>query len=369
MRRTGILAVLVSGILVMAPTAQADVGIATAPPSPAPSLATGTNSVTGGVQVQLQSPLSVQTDSIAASVQAQDVMMNDMQTQYGSLSTSLASYYATQSNKAVGEYITGSITTLGSVSGMTAGATPDKLAKIAAQASSGSSMADVNNLIVGAGIGLDFTRFGDLNTAVAEMRRGSYSLDASVTNAAAVWGQQMLSLKATGVTVPQMPQMTTGLATDMPAEGLAFGMFTNRALNTLVNEFPDVFSAIQGHGLDSATSKAAWSKSVDTAAAANAPQMRSLLPSDCGSAFVDGLTGNASSGGCTPCSASGLYAYSQLVTAGPFNSQSDISLDGKGSPSVSQSLSADPASACASTGAVITDNAQQAASLVIGALK
>ena len=296
--------------------------------------------------------------------------MADMGSDYTSLSASMAKNFAASGTRGKEEYLVASKNLLSSL-GLSGGGSPMPQALNGVDVSS-MSVGELNQALVSSGAGVDFKGFSNLSSAITSMRQNSTSIDATVTAAGALWGAQMLSLKVPSLKTPEVPKVSSSYATRMPAEGLAFGMFMNRSINKMLSNFPDVFKEVTGTGVRGKKSKAAWKESVRAAARSSRSTFENVVPGACGKDFVSGLAGEAQTGGCTPCSVSGLYAHSQLVAAGPLAIPdfSGYSTRSSQSGTVSDALSSvGENSVCQSLGPEIQQTASEAAAKVVRSLK
>lgn len=295
--------------------------------------------------------------------------MRDMDSDYVSLSASMAKAFTSTSDSDKASYLAASrglMSSLG-IPG-TASSLPDSLESADL---SGMTLGDLNAAVVSSGAGVDFQGFSSLSSAITSMRANATSMDAAVTAAGTMWGEQMLSLRAPSLKTPDVPKVSSSFATRVPTEGLAFGMFMNRSINKMLSNFPDVFKEVTGTGVRDKKAKVAWRESVGAAARSSRNTLERVFPGDCGKDFVTGLSGDVAPGGCTPCSASGLYAYSQLVTAGPLAVPDFSGYPARGTqpPSVDSALSSvNDQSVCQTLGPEVQAAAGQAASRVVRSL-
>lgn len=318
----------------------------------------------------LASPLDQQWAQQEERTRLIEQAMEDMGTDYSSISATLAATYASGATEGKQSYVAATQGLLSQLGLPDAGVRTLDLPEESDLAAS--SVADLNELAVASGAGIDYSNFDDLGAAISEMRENSSSLDASVTAAGALWGEQMMSLRAPSLKTPSVPQVSSSYATDFPREGLVFGMFMNRSINKLISNFPKVFKEVTGTGIKSTKAKAAWNASVVAAARSSATDLKRMVPGECGEDFVAGLAGERREGGCTPCSASGVYAHSQLVTAGPFATPSSArpATTSSGQGSVDAALSrVDDESLCSAAAPAVAEAAGEAAARVVRSLR
>lgn len=253
-----------------------------------------------------ESETQVTTDSFTLAQQE----MQNMQLRYGSLSSSMASMYATRQQQAIGSYLAGGAGKFGSLAGLSAA----DVKAMSVQLPVNATAADLDAALASRGLTLSSKAYTDVATAMSEINAKAKSLDATVAQAGIAWAQQLVRLRAPELITPGVPQLDTSAAMSVPTEGLAFGMFMNRSLNAMIMSFPDVFADVSASGIGSKAAQDAWNKSMGTAMKASAPDFTKMLPSKCGGAFLDALGGKttASSGGCSPCVAAGRLANSQM---------------------------------------------------------
>lgn len=255
--------------------------------------------------------------------------MDEMALRYGSLSGAMADSYAQRQGTSIKSFLLGKPGTFANLAGVDAA----QVSALAGQLGTNATSADLDAAISANGLAFSSSAYRSIETATSEMRAKAGSYDAAVVQAGMQWAQALLTLHAPALTMPNAPQLDGSQVTGMPAEGLAFGMFTNRALNSFVRQYPDVFGQVNLTGIGSAEQQKAWNKSISTAMKAAKPDLTSMLPSKCGAAFLDGLAGKAgSSSGCSPCSAAGLLANGQLQLI--FDPQAGSTLQDPSNPAV-----------------------------------
>lgn len=242
-----------------------------------------------------------------AYTQTQTQMM-EMQLRYGSLSSAMVGHYAGNANQKLSSFLNGSAGTFGSFSG----ADPEEFKSMALSLGKNATLADLDSLFDQADLTLSSQAYQDVNTAALELDTKSDTFDALVVKAGATWAQSVMSLRAPQLVTPAVPQVKDDRSVQLPAEGLAFGMFVNRSLNALVRQWPNVMGNVISSGTGSAESQKSWRESMQLAMSASKPDFESMLPSDCGAAFIQGLSGNVTSNLCAPCVSAGRLASSQL---------------------------------------------------------
>lgn len=235
--------------------------------------------------------------------------MEQMALRYGSLSSAMADSFAQRQGTSLKSFLLGKPGTFANL----AGVDPARVSTLAGQLGANATAGDLDAAIAANGLSFTSAAFQSVDAAAAEIRAKAGSYDAAVVQAGMQWAQALLSLHAPALVAPSAPTLDGSQVTGLPAEGLAFGMFTNRALNSFVRQYPDVFGQVNLTGIGTAEQLKAWNKSIGTAMKAAKPDLTSMLPSKCGAAFLDGLAGKAgSASGCSPCSAAGLLANGQL---------------------------------------------------------
>ena len=236
------------------------------------------------------------------------MQMMEMQLRYGSLSSAMVGHYAGGANQKLSSFLSGSAGTFGSFSG----ANPEDFKSMALSLGKNATLEDLDALFERADLTLSSQAYQDVNTAALELDAKGDTFDSLVVKAGATWAQSVMSLRAPQLMTPAVPQVKDDRSVQLPAEGLAFGMFVNRSLNALVRQWPNVMGNVVASGVGSAESQKAWQQSMQVAMNASKPDFESMLPSDCGAAFIQGLSGNVTSNLCAPCVSAGRLASSQL---------------------------------------------------------
>jgi len=241
-----------------------------------------------------------------------DAQMSDLKASYSSMTSAMAAYYAVNRGQAFGAYLIDNPNAVSRLSGAMSGT---GLNNLLAQASTLRDPAQLDALLIQNGVGLDVNSWNSLGNAASDLQAKSRSLDAAVVNAGMTWASALTMLTVPSVKNPGFPAVDTTLATAMPTEGLAFGLFLNRSLATLIGNFPDVFAQVRATGVASPNANSKWREAMQAAGGASYTQLRNVVgTSSCGTAFVDGLTGTRTDG-CSPCSVAGMYGNAQLQLA------------------------------------------------------
>lgn len=234
--------------------------------------------------------------------------MDDMTLRYGSLSGAMLQSYAVRQGSSLKSFLIAKPGTLANLSGANAASVDALVAQLGPNATS----ADLDAVLSSNGLAFGSSAYQSVSAAALAVKAQAGSYDAAVVQAGMTWANALVSLHAPALVTPSSPQLDASQVTGMPAEGLAFGMFTNRALNAFIRSYPDVFSQVAASGVGTPAQMKDWNKSMSAAMAASKPDLNNMLGSSCAGAFLDGLTGKASSGPCSPCSAAGLLANGQL---------------------------------------------------------
>jgi hypothetical protein len=245
---------------------------------------------------------TVTVDSVALEQQ-----MVAFEGRYASMTAAMATYYAANRGVALGAYLADNPATLNNFAGG-----GDTLTNLLSKAGQVKSAEELNRLLASSGVGLDVTRWTSLTAAQTDLQAKAGSIDAAVVNAGMSWAAALTQLAVPAVQAPGIPAMNTALATSMPTEGLAMGLFLNQSLANLIGNFPDVFAQVNASGVASPTAAAAWRSAMNAAAGSSATDLTRIVGSSaCGAAFVDGLTGK-SANGCSPCAVAGMYGNAQM---------------------------------------------------------
>ena len=234
--------------------------------------------------------------------------MMEMQLRYGSLSSAMVGYYAGGANQKLSSFLNGSPGTFGNFTGLS----QEEFSNMAMSLGKNATVADLDSLLQQSDLTLSSQAYQDVNAAANELDAKSKTFDALVVKAGANWAQSVMSLRAPQLVTPSVPQVKDDRSVQLPAEGLAFGMFVNRSLNALVRQWPNVMGDVVASGVGSVEAQKAWKQSMQAAMTASKPDFESMLPSDCGAAFIQGLSGNVTSNACSPCVSAGRLASSQL---------------------------------------------------------
>jgi hypothetical protein len=243
---------------------------------------------------------------------AYDAQMAGLKTSYGSMTSAMTAYYAANRGQAFGAYLADNPNAISRLSGASAGG---NLTSLLSQAATMGSPGELDALLIQNGVGLDVSSWSSLGNAAADLQAKSQSIDAAVVNAGMSWAAALNMLTVPSVKNPGIPALDTTLATSMPSEGLAFGLFLNRSLATLIGNFPDVFAQVRATGVASPQANSAWRAAMENAGGASYTQLRNVVgTSACGTAFVNGLTGT-NSNGCSPCAVAGMYGNAQIQLA------------------------------------------------------
>jgi hypothetical protein len=257
--------------------------------------------------------------------------MNEMSLRYGSLSGAMTESFAAKQGQSLKSFLLAKPGTLANLSGVRS----EDVTLLVGQLGANATAADLDAAMQSNGLAFSSLAYRSVDDAVKQIQATSGSYDAAVVQAGMQWAQALTKLHAPQLVTPSAPRLDGSQVTGMPAEGLAFGMFTNRALNSFVRQFPDVFGQVNSNGIGSAADQIAWNKAISTAMDAAKPDLTSMLPSKCGAAFLDGLAGKSSSTGCGSCSAAGLLANGQLQLI--FDPSSGSTLQNPSNPAVTPS--------------------------------
>jgi hypothetical protein len=241
-----------------------------------------------------------------------DQQMDGLKESYSSMAAAMTAYYAANRGQAFGAFLVDNPNALSRLSGSNKAG---DLNKLLSEAATVRNPADLDALLVRNGVGLDVNSWNSLGGAAADLQAKSRSIDATVVNAGMNWAAALGSMVVPTVKSPGIPALDTTLATSMPQEGLAFGLFLNRSLATLIGNFPDVFAQVRATGVASPDANSRWRAAMESAGGATYEQLRNVVgTSTCGTAFVNGLTGSAGEG-CPPCTIAGMYGNAQLQLA------------------------------------------------------
>lgn len=231
---------------------------------------------------------------------------------YTSLAAAMTEYYAISKGNTLGQFISQNPETASSLLG------------ISVESLEGLPSDDLNSLNQGLnskGMTLDTGSYSDLELAKQDISAKGSSLDALIVATGAGYAEQLASLRAPSLNSPTAPGVNTSIATSMPQEGLAFGLFLNKSLTDLVTTSPDVFAQLQAGGLGTPEAQSAWNKSMLNAMSNSSGDLTAMLPSACGGVFLSAMaSGDAKSasksmpagGGCGSCLVSGIYSHGQM---------------------------------------------------------
>ena len=240
-----------------------------------------------------------------------DDQMNEMTLRYGSLSSAMLDSYAHKQGKAMASFLLGNPGQLSNLTGISSN--DPRLSSLINQLGTSASSSDLDKILSDNGLTLTSNAYTSVNNAALEINAKAKTLDASVVQAGIAWTNNMVSLLAPTLVTPQTPTLDNSQVTGMPSEGLVFGMFTNRALNAFVRQYPDVFSQVSASGVGTAAQMEAWNSAITVAMKASKSDFSKMLPSSCADAFLSGMSGTSSiTGNCSACNTAGLLANSQL---------------------------------------------------------
>lgn len=240
-----------------------------------------------------------------------DDQINQMNLRYGSLSSAMVQNFAHREGKAVASFLLGNPGQLANLTGVQSN--DPRLQNLVSQLGTSASSYDLDLALADNGLTLSSAAYSSVSAASAEINAKAKTLDASVVQAGIAWTNNMVALLAPTLSTPKTPQQNIESVTGLPSEGLVFGMFTNRALNAFVRQYPDVFSQVAASGVGTPSQMASWNNSISIAMKASKSDFSKMLPSSCADAFLTGLAGGTSiTGKCSPCSVAGSLANSQL---------------------------------------------------------
>lgn len=231
---------------------------------------------------------------------------------YQSLSAAMASYYANSKGSTLSQFVLQNPDQAAAL----LGTTPDAL-----QALPVDDPKALDAAMKTQGLTLDTSGYADLKVAQADLSSKSMSLDAVIVASGANYAEQMASLRAPSLATPVSPGVDTSMASAMPSESLAFGLFLNKSLTDLVVNSPDVFSQIESTGLGTPEAQKAWNTSMMNAMSASKGDLTSMLPSQCGGVFLSAMaSGSAADAAksmpsgkdCGSCLVSGIYSHGQM---------------------------------------------------------
>lgn len=186
------------------------------------------------------------------------------------------------------------------------------------------------------GASFDFSSMGNVDDLFAEVNAKAGTIDGKVTLFGAEYATKLGQMRMPALALPSVNTAGLPLAgSQIPAEGLAFGLFMNASLTNLVANHPDVFAQVQTSGLGTPAALAAWKASMLQAGTTTGSNL-SRLPMPCIAEMLNGMASGAASGSssaCGSCAIAGSYLHSQAAklldpsanTALPGSSTSDPS--------------------------------------------
>jgi len=186
------------------------------------------------------------------------------------------------------------------------------------------------------GASFDFSSMGNVDDLFAEINAKAGTIDGKVTLFGAEYATKLGQMRMPALTLPTLG--TSGLpsaGSQIPVEGLTFGLFMNASLTNLVANHPDVFAQVQTSGLGTPAALAAWKASMLQAGTTTGSNL-SRLPMPCIAEMLNGMASGVSSGSssaCGSCAIAGSYLHNQAAklldpsanTALPGSSSSDPS--------------------------------------------
>ena len=250
---------------------------------------------------------SLSATGSSVDVKRTEEQMELLAKRYGSLSAAMAENYARNEGLSLKSFMLGKPGAFSDLSGLN----PSSITGIRSN-NVDITVNDLDMLLQERGLALSSLAYSSIEKAAFEVRSKSKSYDAAVVQAGMSWADTLYKLNVPTLKYPDAPKLDGSVVTSLPSEGLVFGMFTNRALNNFVRDYPDVFSKVSATGIGSDAQLSAWNNSIKQAMTNSRPDLSGMLPGVCGVSFLDGLSGNSSSEGCSPCNAAGLLGNAQL---------------------------------------------------------
>lgn len=185
---------------------------------------------------------------------------------------------------------------------------------IAPQLGQVSTTQDLQSRLQLSGISLDYSSMIDVNSLFAEVNAKAGTIDGKVTMFGAEYANKLAQMRAPMLSLPNLDATSLPApGSQIPAEGMAFGLFMNASLTNLVANHPDVFSQVQSSGLGSPAALAAWKSSMLKAGTVVGSNL-SRLPMPCIAEMLNGMASGVASGAsaaCGSCAVAGSYLHNQ----------------------------------------------------------
>lgn len=248
--------------------------------------------------------------------------------QYDSLAAAMLQFYATKSGVDLQGLIKSNSAQVVNILGSPV---------LAAQIGPVYSTQDLQARLKLSGASFDFSSAGDTNALFAEIYAKAGTIDGKVTLFGAEYATKLGQLRMPGLTLPSLDAAGLPQAgSQIPTEGLAFGLFMNASLTNLVSNHPDVFAQVQTSGLGTPAGLAAWKSSMLQAGTTTASNL-SNLPMPCIAEMLNGMasgTAAGSSAACGSCAIAGSYLNTQAAKL--LNPSANSALPGSSSSAPSQ---------------------------------
>lgn len=180
-----------------------------------------------------------------------------------------------------------------------------------------STSADLQQQLQLSGVAFDFSKAANISDLFAEVNAKSSTIDGKVTLFSASYVDALATMRVPALTMPDLDASALPTAgSQVPVEGLAFGLFVNSSITNLVANHPDVFAQVQTSGLGTPAALAAWKNSMLQAGTTVGSDM-SRLPMPCIAEMLQGMAsgvGSGSSSACGSCSIAGAYLHNHAAT-------------------------------------------------------
>lgn len=185
---------------------------------------------------------------------------------------------------------------------------------LAPQIGSVSTTQDLQSRLKLTGVSFDFSSMSSMSELFSQVNAKAGTIDGKVTLFGAEYASKLAEMQAPSLSLPTLNGGSLPApGSQVPAEGLAFGLFMNSSLTNLVANHPNVFAQVQSSGLGSPAALSAWKDSMLKAGTVVGSNL-SRLPMPCVAEMLSGMASGvatSSSSACGSCSIAGSYLHNQ----------------------------------------------------------
>jgi hypothetical protein len=225
--------------------------------------------------------------------------------QYNSLAAAMLNFYANSSGSNVQSLLNSNSPQVANILGSPTAAS---------QIGQVSSAQDLQSKLMLTGVSFDFSKINGTSDLFAEVRSKASTIDGQVTLFGAQFATLASQMRTPTLSMPTIDGSSLPApGSQIPLEGLAFGLFMNKSLTNLVANHPDVFAQVKTSGLGTPAAFDAWKSSMLQAGTTVGSDL-SRLPMPCLAEMLQGMGSGVSTGSsssCGSCSIAGAYLHNQ----------------------------------------------------------